>query len=91
LHRIVWTRQAREDLQRIRDYISQFAPLAAQRFAVRLVTSVESLTDQPRRGRPVPNGERELAVVPPYLIRYRIMAGDVEVLTIRHGARLSGR
>jgi hypothetical protein len=30
LHRIVWTRQARDDLDRIREYIGQFAPLAAQ-------------------------------------------------------------
>jgi plasmid stabilization system protein ParE len=43
LFRIVWTETARRDLERIRDYIGQFAPLAAQRFAVRLVVAAESL------------------------------------------------
>ena len=87
MHRIVWTRQARDDLDRIREYIGQFAPLAAQRFALRLVLAVESLAKQPQRGRPVAGGKRELTAIPPYLIRYRVTERDIEVLTIRHGAR----
>ena len=39
------------------------------------------------RGRPVGGGIRELTIVSPYLIQYRVENGEVEILTIRHGAR----
>ncbi len=39
------------------------------------------------RGRPVSSGIRDLAIVAPYLIQYRLQNGVVEILTIRHGAR----
>jgi toxin ParE1/3/4 len=90
LHRIVWTRQARDDPDRIGEYIGQFAPLAAQRFALRLVMAVESLAQQSQRERPGPAGMRELTIIATYLIRYRVTDGDIEVLTIRHGARRPG-
>lgn len=86
---VSWTLGARRDVERIRDYIGQFAPLAAQRFALRLVTTAESLSAYPLRGRPIGDGIRELTIVAPYLIQYRVVDGDVEILTIRHGARES--
>ena len=71
----------------IRAYIGQFAPLAAQRFTARLVGVVESLAEQPNRGRPVGDGVRELVAVRPYLVLYEITASRVQILHIRHGAR----
>jgi plasmid stabilization system protein ParE len=56
----------------VRDYIGQFAPLAAQRFAARLVHAVETLKTQPARGRIVGDTIRELTIIAPYVIRYEI-------------------
>ncbi|WP_409013035.1 type II toxin-antitoxin system RelE/ParE family toxin [Brevundimonas sp.] len=85
--RVIWTLGARQHVEHIRKYISQLSPLAARRFALLLVTTGESLSAYPMRGRPVSSGIRDLAIVAPYLIQYRLQNGVVEILTIRHGAR----
>lgn len=87
MHRVVWSRRAQSDLIGIRDYIGQFAPLAARRFALRLVTAADSLAEHPLRGRVLGNRRRELVAIAPYLIRYRVVGEIVEILAIRHGAR----
>ena len=84
---VSWTLGARLDVERIRDYIGQFSPLAAHRFALRLVTAADSLSAYPLRGRQIGGGIRELTIVAPYLIQYQVIGGEVEILTIRHGAR----
>jgi plasmid stabilization system protein ParE len=85
--RIIWSARSERDLAGIRAYIGQFAPLAAQRFALRLVGTVESLAAHPKRGRIVRGEVRELVVVAPYIVRYRVTAQAVEVIRIRHGAQ----
>ena len=87
LRPVIWTDRSRRDLEKIDAYIGQFAPLAAQRFTARLVATVESLVDHPDRGRPVRGQTRELAIVAPYLVRYRVTTQAVLVLGIRHGAQ----
>jgi len=87
VRRVVWTDEARANLLAIRNYIAQFSPLAAQRFSLKLVTAAEDLADNPNRGRSVGEGRRELALIRPYLIRYRVEADVVFVLRIRHAAR----
>ena len=84
---VVWTRRAAADVIAIRAYIGQFNPLAAQRMAIRLIAAGESLVTYPERSRSSSGGRRELATVPPYLIRYRIRGETVEIITVRHGAR----
>ena len=83
---VVWSELARRDLQGIRAYIGLFKPLAAQRFAARLVSAVEGLAEHPDRGRPV-GSLRELAVISPYVIRYRVTADAVEIVRIKHAAQ----
>jgi plasmid stabilization system protein ParE len=56
--------------------------------AVRLVSAAMSLSEHPDRGRAV-GRFRELATVPPYLIRYQVTADRVEILRIKHGAQQS--
>jgi len=90
LARVVWTEPARQDLEGIRSYIGQFSPLAAQRMAVRLHAAAESLREQPWRGRSIGRGRRELTIIRPYLIRYRLDGEVVVILRIRHGARRLG-
>jgi toxin ParE1/3/4 len=86
LVQVAWTRRALADLSAIQTHIEQFRPLAAQRMALRLRLAGESLADNPDRGRQV--GQlRELAAVPPYLIRYRIVGEQVQIIRIKHGAQ----
>jgi len=74
-------------LQSIRAYIGQFNPSAAQRMGERLLAAAESLGDYAERGRPIAKNRRELTIIWPYLILYRIAGDDVFVLRVRHGAQ----
>jgi addiction module RelE/StbE family toxin len=87
VRRITWAAEARANLLGIRSYIAHFNPPAAQRLAARLVQAAESLMDFPERGRRVTSRIRELTIVRPYIIRYRVDEGRVVILRIRHGAR----
>lgn len=74
----------------IRDYIGQDNPLAAQRMAIRLKQAVDSLAAFPERGRIASRNLRELAFIYPYIIRYRLRGGLVEIVRIKHGAQRPG-
>ncbi|WP_454759194.1 type II toxin-antitoxin system RelE/ParE family toxin [Caulobacter segnis] len=84
---VIWSARSERDLKSIRAYIGQVAPLAARRFALRLVAAVESLGDHPHRGRHVRGSVREFVAIPPYVIRYRVRATVVEIVRIKHGAQ----
>jgi len=60
-------------------------------FADRVFKATDRLGDFPRSGRVVPEaaqeGIREI-ILESYRIIYRVRAGEVEVLTVLHGARL---
>lgn len=85
--RVVWTGEALAHVEAIRIYIGQFDPAAAQRLAARLIDAGNRLRVFPRRGRSVGDGFRQLALIRPYLIRYRIEQGTVYIVGVRHGAR----
>ena len=53
----------------------------------RLKQAADSLFEFPDRGRPAWRGLRELPVVYPYLIRYRVRDERVEIVRIKHGAQ----
>ena len=84
---VAWTEPARQDLERIRAYVAEFNPWAANRLAVQLLAAADSLEHFPRRGRiGIEAGTRELVNVSPYAIVYRI-GTRVEILRIWHGAQ----
>jgi len=85
--RVVWTREALANVEAIRIYIGQFDPAAAQRSAARIIETGNRLRVFPYRGRSVGNGFRQLALIRPYLIRYRVEASIVYIVGVRHGAR----
>ena len=89
---VVFTRAARRDLVAIRSHIGSDNPAAAVRVAAALLAACERLDLMPERGRSglVP-GTRELTVVPPYVIVYRVGTSAVEILRIRHGAQRRDR
>ena len=84
---IIWSAEARANLIAIRAYIAEFSPGAAERVALALLEAAESLDRLPHRGRPVGDDRRELVVIWPYLIRYRVSERQVIILRIRHGAQ----
>ena len=69
---------------------AQGAPLAAQRMAARFLAAIETLEQHPQRGRRGAHGLYELLIVRPYVIRYRIRPGMVDVVRIRHAAQRPG-
>lgn len=87
MRRIIWTAEAVANLQSIFGYVSAFNAPAAARLALRLQLAANSLADHPERGRQTTRGLRELVVIHPYLIRYRVHDEAVIILRIRHGAR----
>ena len=87
--RIRWTRPALADLEAIGDFIARDNPVAARRIVVSLIASVNALRDHPNLGRPGRlTGSRELVVAgTPYVVPYRVLSDDVEILAVFHGAR----
>jgi addiction module RelE/StbE family toxin len=87
LREIVWTDEALEHLESIVTYVSVYDLAAAERLAQRLIELADSLAHFSDRGREVGEGRREMTVVWPYILRYRVEGERVIILRIRHGAR----
>jgi toxin ParE1/3/4 len=83
---VIWTPRAQRDLASIRGHIAADRPMAAERFAQRLTEAGNSLRQFPSRGRAA-GASREIVVVRPYVIRYRVTPEAVLIVRIRHGAQ----
>jgi toxin ParE1/3/4 len=84
---LVWSKRAIRHLVALRARIAQDRPQAAAEVAARILASVDQLRQFPTIGRAgrVP-GTRELVVAgTPYLIPYRVQAGQVELIAVFHG------
>ena len=86
----IWSPEAINDLAALRIYIEQDDPIAAQRVALHIIHSIETLLpNNPELGRPgrVP-GTREL-VIPkmPFIVPHRLVGNTIQILRIFHGAR----
>lgn len=92
--KLVWTESAVADLEAIRDYLRRDSEHYAARFVARLLEAVQTLTELPGRGRPVPEAGdstvREL-LFQNYRIMYKAEAERVVVLAVIHAARDIGR
>ena len=86
MRRVIWAAAAIRDLQGIRAYIGQFNPTAAQQVAARLLAAGNSLAEMTDRGRPA-GRHREITVIQPYVLRYRLTGDLVTILRVRHGKR----
>jgi len=85
--RVVWTESAQTDIARQVEYVAAFNPHAAAHLLRSLRTAGNSLSTFPRRGRSRPEGTRELAVVYPFVLVYRVDDDVVTVLRVWHGAQ----
>jgi plasmid stabilization system protein ParE len=88
--KLIVTRAAVADLERLHAFLAAKNPAAAQRVVTALVTAIESLDISPDRGRPSVAGAREL-IVPlgrwGYVVRYRhrVEVDEIIVLRMWHG------
>ena len=87
MRKIVWTEEAVANLEAIAEYIAAFNPAAAERLATRLIELADSLAEFSDRGRDAGGGRREMTIVWPYVLRYRVEGDRVVILRIRHGAQ----
>ena len=88
--RIVWTPQAIEDVEAIRNYIAQDSPRYGDHMVERIVEAVERLEMFPRSGRVVPELKREAireVIYGNYRIVYRVTELEAQIITVFHAAR----
>lgn len=87
--KVRFTPRAFSDLDVIRTYISQFNPAAAGRVVALIETICRHLGDFPESGQRADELDTRIALSSryPYRIYYRVSAGEVVILHIRHAAR----
>ena len=89
--KIIWTREALENLSAIENFVAQDSPARAEQFVNYLIERTELLSQNPKMGRVVPEianpSVREI-IVKKYRIVYRLIAKRIEVLTVFEGHKL---
>ena len=86
-----WTHKARHRLQQLYDYIAKDQPENAQRFVDRLTRRADALAKHPLTGRVVEQYQRDdirEVYEGRYRMIYRVLPDRIDILTVRHGARL---
>ncbi len=86
--KIDYTRDAIRDLVRLREFIAEKNPFAADRYAKLIKTGILRLADQPRLGygvnrAPEPENIRDL-VIGDYIARYLLTDDRIVILRIWH-------
>ena len=90
--KIIWSQQARDDLQAIVLFIAQDKPTVAESFGYQLMSKVDVLMQFPLVGRVVPEENDETIreiIFRPYRIIYKVLPEKqiVGIARIWHGAR----
>lgn len=89
--KIFWTKEALFRLQEIEEYISRDNPIVAIEFVDKLISVAETLSDNPEKGRVVPElsleNIREL-LYKNYRIVYLIKKNSIDILTVFEGHQL---
>ena len=89
--RVVWTQEALNRLCDIEDFISQDNPQRAARFVNYLIQRGESVSENPRIGRIVPEISNPIVremIAKKYRIVYRIQENKIEILSVFEGHKL---
>jgi toxin ParE1/3/4 len=89
---IIWSAQARDDLQSIVLFIARDNPPVAESFGYLLMSKVDVLAQYPQLGRIVPEENDETIreiIVRSYRIIYKVLEGQqiVAIARVWHGAR----
>ena len=87
---MIWSPSALDDVERIAEYIARDSAGRAGLFVRRVIEFADRLESFPRSGRQIPEiGDpscREL-IYGAYRVMYRIVAGEVWITGVVHGAR----
>jgi plasmid stabilization system protein ParE len=86
---IVWLPEAARDVARLRDFIQEKNPQAAQRAASRIKEAAQILTENPEAGRPVEEVLPFRDLIIPfgsgnYILRYREELDRIVIVRVRH-------
>ena len=89
---IIWSEQARDDLQSIVLFIAQDNPPVAESFGYRLMSQVDVRAQFPQFGRIVPEENDETVreiIFRPYRIIYKVLVEKqiIGIARVWHGAR----
>jgi plasmid stabilization system protein ParE len=89
---IIWSEQARDDLQSIVLFIAQDNPMVAESFGYRLMSKMDVLAQFPQIGRVVPEENDETIreiILRPYRIIYKVLTEKqiIGIARVWHGAR----
>jgi toxin ParE1/3/4 len=84
-----WTKPALRDLEEIGDFIARDDAIAAAKTVATILDHAEALATHPHLGRAGRiAGTRELVVAhTPFVVPYRVVRDDVQILAVFHGAR----
>lgn len=90
--KIIWSEQARDDLQAVVLFIARDNPRVAESFGYRLMSQVDALSQFPQLGRVVPEENDETVreiIFRPYRIIYKVLTEKqiVAIARVWHGAR----
>jgi len=88
---VTWTTPALDDLDDICRMIARHSPRHAGILAARVLRAVEHLEVFPRVGHVVPelgHDDMREVIVQSYRVIYRVLPNRVQILAVRHGARL---
>ena len=88
---VIWTREVLEKLNEIEGFIGTDSPDRAEIFINYLIECGESISQNPKIGRTVPeisNPDIREIIVKKYRIVYRIKKETIEILTVFEGHRL---
>jgi plasmid stabilization system protein ParE len=89
--KIFWSEHALLCLRDISDFISEDNPVAADKLTIKILTLTESLIDNPKFGRVVPEKRdtmiREI-LYKNYRIIYRLTGMEIHILSFLEGSRL---
>jgi len=91
--KVLFSHSALRDLTRLRDFIAEKDPAAAERVSKRLRVAIEQLREAPRIGRSLeglPGEVREL-ITGRYVVRYRISGERVYIARVWHGREIKAR
>ena len=90
--KLAFSREARGDFVRLRAFIAEHGPAAAERAARRLIQGIERLVRYPRLGKRVDIAPDQIApeeirdwLVGDYVVRYLIANDRIIVLRLWHG------
>jgi toxin ParE1/3/4 len=87
---LIWTANARRNLEEQLEYVADDNPTAADRLSIEVERQTDILANHPRIGRPGRlRGTRELVIDrTPYVAVYRIRRDLIEIVRLLHGAQV---